>query len=315
LHEFFVRQGHQVEVHPQLGDSSTRPDFILLSPSGSPVACIEAVRVGGLSDAELKAQARIGAAYDALDGVVSPDYFISVEMDGEPLSSIPDGKLRKFVERNLQQLDRAVVAEQWRRGLPFVDRWEFEHDGCTLFLVPMPKKPEFRGDTSVRPLGVMSTGVVTITPADDIHAAIARKATRYGTMDVPFIIALNTAAMGADRDAVTEALFGTNEYVLDKDGQGVSQRRVPNGVWIGRNGPIRTNVSGVLAFHYSLPSQIGSADVFWIPNPWATLPLTPPAEVSAVEFDNHLETGRFVEGESAAVIFGIAPDFREESQP
>ena len=79
----------------------------------------------------------------------------------------------------------------------------------------------------------------------DLGSVLKRKANRYGTLDLPFVIAVHWAG-------------------------GEDLPRVLEGLWHGPRGPQRRGVSGVLAVDGADPWHVQL-----VRNPWAVLPLPP----------------------------------------
>jgi hypothetical protein len=105
-----------------------------------------------------------------------------------------------------------------------------------------------------------AAGSKLITTREAIKAALAGKATRYGAMDRPFVIALNvTSEWGCDDDDVAEALFGTTSEVVRSSETGVEHvatQRNPVGVWQGPRGPINRRNSAALIVKNAAPWSV-----------------------------------------------------------
>jgi hypothetical protein len=86
---------------------------------------------------------------------------------------------------------------------------------------------------------------------EDLHAALKRKANRYGALDLPLVVAVNSSRDEAGLRGATQQL------------------------WHGPRGPQRRTLSAVLAFDRADPWIFGESPIRLIRNPWAERPLPP----------------------------------------
>jgi len=128
----------------------------------------------------------------------------------------------------------------------------------------------------VRPLGLRSYGVQAVECKGAIRNAVIKKAKKYGKLTLPYAIGVNVLDDFADDIDVTQALFGTEQFVVPIGTGGVTgepeMRRLPDGVWYGRSGPRYTRVSAVLIVSRLRHWGIWQADVRLYHNPWAQRP-------------------------------------------
>jgi hypothetical protein len=278
LHELLVQLGCGVVVHSSIPGSARRPDFRVTPPAGDPFY-LEAVLATGESEAAAAAKARLNSVYDALNALESPNFFISVDVEGELLSPAPAARMRRFLAEHLAALDPEVIAELWRTGgIEAVPRWRLDHEGCRFEFQPIPIKEEARGRPGRRPIGTMSAGARVIDPRTPVRDAIMGKAERFKALDLPLIIAVNALDSFVDRDAVLEALFGREAIRVRAHDVGSSDPepfRILDGAFTTPSGPRYTRVSGVLMAcmlnHWSIGS---TADLRLYHNPYAVQRLT-----------------------------------------
>jgi hypothetical protein len=95
------------------------------------------------------------------------------------------------------------------------------------------------------------------TEQDDLHAALKRKASRYGTLDLPLVVAVNTRR---DTAGVSQALVG-------ESGE--------DGLWRGPRGSQRRGLSAVLAFAWLDPWCFAQSRMGLFRHPDAERPLFP----------------------------------------
>ena len=278
LHELLSKSGFSVEIHPLVSNKATHPDFKVLK-NGKTLFYLEAT-LAALSDEDTSAKARVNQVYDTLNRMKSPNFFIGVKVHGAPTTNPPGAKMRRFLERKLSNLDPDMIAEQFEQGgFETLPRWEWKHDDWQITFFPIPKKPEARGKPGVCPIGIQMYDARLITPHIGIKKAIQDKATKYGELDLPYIVAINVMdEFGADDIDISNALFGEEQVTIIFHGNElIDQRpgRKPNGAWYGPNGPQNKRVSAVLIAVNLNPWKIAKVTPVLWHNPWTNYPLPP----------------------------------------
>jgi hypothetical protein len=313
LHELLIRLGYHVEVHPEVSiESGKRPDFLVSSPSGKEFY-LEGILATDLSHADIGANNRIKEVYDALNDIVSPNFFIGINIRGTPTTPVPKWKLKRDVHRFLEKLDPDIVTSYYKNNNDFPKK-SFSHDDWILEYYAIPKSNESRGKDSVRPLGVrmhMPKWVDTRTPIRD---AIQKKSTKYGNLGKPYIIAVNSLALHLDNIDIMDALFGKESFVftIDSDGSLVGSEpkaiRNPDGAWFGPEGPQNTRVSAVFIVWSLLPWSVAVRTPIIYHNPWSQFPCQEEmAKLKrAIPNCGHMET---IEGLNAKDIFNLKADW------
>jgi len=279
LHELLLQMNCHVQIHPSsLCNSTTkRPDFLITSPTGSQFY-IEAVVATGISADERAARARMNDVYDALNRLDSPNFFIGLDIAGVPSTPPRARQMRAFLKVRLDKLNPDEVGELWKTGgIKAVPHWHYGHDGWIIDFYPIPKSPSMRGRPGVRPIGTQSFEPKFVDASTPIKDTIVGKAGRYGDLDLPYVIAVNSLDENSvDRIDVMDALFGKETYVVAFGPSGAigepKIERELNGVWTSKSGPTYTRVSAVLLAIRAMPWTIGSAGVLLIHNPWAQRP-------------------------------------------
>ncbi len=318
LHELLLRLGCQVTVHPTVLSVARTPDFLVKSPEGE-AFYVEATIATNESAAEAAARARINAVYDALNRRVdSPDFFLWIEVDGNPATPPPARRIASFVSARLASLNPDEIAKLYETGrIEEIPRWSFEHEGWKIEFKPIPKKPEARGKPEVRPIGVQSTGVRWVDHRIPIREAIVEKAGRYGDLDLPYVVAVNVLEF-INKIDVMEALFGKEQFTIafsqSKPTEPVDIRasRLPNGAWTGTGGPRYTRVSAVLLATQLSAHSVPRANLRLYHNPWAQRPYRSVLTrlPQAIPRDNCME---YIDGETTGAIFGLPASWPENA--
>lgn len=276
-HEFLLRCGYEVEIHPTVSDVTTNPDYLALK-EGVPCLYLEATLA--MSPRDLAADRRLAELHDTLNRMNSPDYFVSIEYRGSPAGNIRGRNLRERLEEWLNQLDfgeisRATAAQDFDS----VPTFPWSEQGLSLLFSPIPKGTENRGRAEVRPIGVMAPLDMRMVRAhDDIKVALEGKAKKYGELKSPFIVAINVMDDFYDEVDLRNALFGEEQVVATRMQDGRWEHnwgtRVPNGAWFGRKGPRNSDVSATLITNQLLPWTLRAERIDLIHNPWASVPLS-----------------------------------------
>jgi hypothetical protein len=274
LFSYFARDGYHLTPHPQALGSTRTPDFLV--EKGPYRFYLEATIATDLSDDEVSRKNVEALLLDAINDTPSPHFFLHLRTFNVVRGTQPAARrVRAFLERELPKVDPDSVdlsafAQPLEDGpsLLYVD----ENISVTIGLVP--RSVAARGRPDIRPIGIypMQSRVGGFdTPIRD---ALNSKATRYGVLDLPYVIAVNCVTdWDVDNDDILDVLFGTEQIILVQGSQAPIPSRRKDGAFMGPNGPWNTRVSAVLiATLY--PWNLGSARFEFYSNPWAAKPLT-----------------------------------------
>ena len=117
----------------------------------------------------------------------------------------------------------------------------------------------------------------SIQPRESLLRSLKAKASKYGTLVAPFVIAANTMADHFDRVDAMEALFGKERYhfgTWDHPLDEPEMTRAADGLWHGPKGPSATRVSAVLITNALSPWTVAVVKPVVYHNPWAAQPIT-----------------------------------------
>jgi|SRR5580704_4558906 hypothetical protein len=294
IHELHLRTGHKIVHHPILCHTKKRPDF-LATDHDARSAIFEATVATETTDEDRGNEARLNALYDAInDRVESPDYFVGVDVEGTANTPIPIASWSQQVQSWLDGLDYEDVVAIGQQGLfEYLPVLEFEHDGVIVVFRPIAKKQSARRKPGARALGVQGGQSCWVTSHIDIAKALRKKATRYGEMAVPFVIAVNCTGPWSDWEEIRDAIFGGE------------------GLWPLANRALFGRVSAVLAVDHLLPWSVPRAEARLFHNPNATLPYR--GALTALP-QARLESGQVEEldGTHPRVWFGLTESWPEQ---
>ena len=275
LYALLSKLGFQIEIHPEIAGQLTHPEFLVFRDR-KPCFYLEATLASGPVE-ERAAGNRENVVYETLDKMSSPNFFIGVKVRGSPDTPPPGRKWRVFLEEWLSRLDPDIIGQKLKLGgLEDMPSTTLNHDGWEVTFQAIPKSPKARGKQGIRPIGIRFFGFQECKEDEWIRNAIKEKATKYGNLDLPYIIAINVLSIFSnDELMVMDALFGDEgitAYRLPSGGFDHRPTRTLNGAFFGPSGPQNTRVSGVIICNDLLWGNIAKINPVLWHNPWAAFP-------------------------------------------
>jgi hypothetical protein len=276
-HAYTKSLGLGPQVHPHI-ENRRQPDFSLFR--GGEFFCFLECTVATEFREGGAAFARLHTIYDALNRLQSPNFFIGIDIIRHPDRSISAAPLRRFITQKLANLDPDVVGQAMQNSQSLQESsyyWTWQEDGFEIGFYPIPKSDAARGRPGLRPLGTFSSGPFARAVDDrkPILESLQKKATRYGVLNAPYIIAIDAMEEAVDTFDIMGALFGEEQTIIDRRTLRTSERRAPNGLWYGPRGVQNKRVSGVLFLKDIGPWNIAKRNPVLWHNPWATHPIAP----------------------------------------
>ena len=275
LHELLLCRACGVEIHPSLEGVTTRPDFLVTPPRGTPFY-LEARTTSDMSDAAYRAARFEGEFIDALNKIHCPDFSLFVTMHNHPNTQPPFRKAAKDLEGKIAELDYEEFMEKWfdYQGERH-PRFERDYNGWRVDISPMPRPRRLRGTPNPSPVLASGMGIAgLVTAKDSVKKALYKKSKRYGKLATPYVIAINyTGWASIHVNEMVEVLYGNTHLALveQPDGrlEGVPGRTF-DGFWTKARRPRNRNVSGVLLFDRAVPRRLATTTAMYYVNPWAT---------------------------------------------
>ncbi|MCZ4283943.1 MULTISPECIES: hypothetical protein [Gammaproteobacteria] len=270
LHEALISQGFELTPHPKLPNgSSFRPDFLVKDKTGREFY-LEARLASENNELDRGGEARRGAVLDTLSACPHQNFMIVITDDGSPKSPPSGKKLVKAIHNWLDRLDPDVVAQEISEsGFDSLEPFTWSHDGWDLQVRPNPISPERRG-MSGNLVGCSGIGGGWVDAWSPIRDAVRAKGSKYGQLEKPLVVAINLDSFDLDRIDELQALFGQEQYIVKPGSKAEPEmRRAPNGVWLGKSGPIYTRVSAVWIFNDLHASALANRSSTLYFNPWA----------------------------------------------
>ncbi|MBP7482062.1 MAG: hypothetical protein KA788_05950 [Lacunisphaera sp.] len=306
LHELLLVTGHViVAIEPKLEHTPYSPDFLVQTPDGSRFY-LEAVVATAKSAQAVSADKRLNMAIAAIERVESPAHFLDLHIEGKPSEPIRGRQLRGALAAWTADLPDSDEA---KNVPPFV----YEAFGAK-FTIEAPFRKNRRGRPDDRAIGVRSLEPYWGTPGDGIRESVDKKASKYGELDAPYVLAVNATGEYQSEEDATDALLGSPCVTIRQFDDGrreTKESRNPDGVWWGQNGPRNTGLSAVLFTKRLSPWSVELRRALLIRSPWAARPLAAvPLQVDEL---NPVE-GKFVksEGISLGAVVGLHKGWPEE---
>lgn len=269
LYVTFEQLGLGVECHPAVEGTDRRPDFRLYTADGS--FLVEAT-VATTSDTERSRDRRRGQIYDTLNRSVDTRNFrlgLDLVAEGGASPSIRRSVLRIQDWLDGLDADRAMELMKAERYAD-LDRLRIEDRGWVFVITAFPRSKETRG-LPEDAIAVYPSEIGSFDGREPIAAALEeKKASRYGAIDEPFVIALMQQTFLSGKEDIEHALFGRLmiQVRIDRPGQPTMVRGM-DGFWLGPDGPRNQNVSAVVAAQNLYAWSVAKkAPDMWC-NPWA----------------------------------------------
>jgi hypothetical protein len=158
--------------------------------------------VTGRSANEGAARARLNRVLNAIERTSSPIHFLDVTVHGAPSE-----------EMSVKKVTLALRA--WIAGLPGDEEafdappFEYEEHGARIALRAWPRRVH---DNLARAIGARFYSARTVTIDNDLRSALKGKASRYGVLDHPYVVAVNALDRWADAAAPLGRATGFTGY-------------------------------------------------------------------------------------------------------
>ncbi len=256
-----------IAVEPALEGRRTSPDFLVEFSAGER-AYVECAVVTGMTDQEAAAQRRLDQARAAIDATSSPRHFLDLYVRGLPTAPLRTAILTRDLRQWIASLPEGVASTE---VAPFIH----QENGLKLVVRAWPRQSPSEG----RSIGVQHSPARRISAHEDLRSTLKKKARRYGRLDHPFLVAVTALQTHVYEDAVLDALLGTPSAILRRtstDGRFEAEDgRVPDGVWFGNHGAVRTGLSAILFYPRIDPWNFAGRCGVLVRHPFARHPFPP----------------------------------------
>ena len=259
LFQLFTKLGFDIQVHPELPNTSKKPDFLL--KKGKLELYAEAKIVKNKSNQEEALDRKINEFYDNLSKLDSKGFLLNLDTFTLKTQKQPSTKwLIQRIEKKIAEFDPDLVTEEvTQKGFESIPVIEIENDDLLLRIKLMPVVPSAR-EKKKRPIGVYPMESVWGGGEESLKDSISMKARRYGKLDKPFIVCVNSLDFRTSgTHDIENAIWGSVAISWSTNPDNRDQRwiRQKDGVFLGEDGPNLKNLSGVLVtkvFPHNIPN-------------------------------------------------------------
>lgn len=310
IHELFLKQGFTLETHPNVPWTSKKPDF-LVKGNGMEFY-LEAKVATDKTNSERSIENRKKQFYDSLNTLESLNFYIYIrELELKSENQPSSKKIKIFLESELKKYNPDELENKIEiYGLDSLDIITYEDLNIKLVITLIPKSQKKRGKENTQSIGVYPIQTFMASVEDSIRNAVEKKATRYGELDKPYLICINsTSEKRLDYENIMNAFFGSLQvtYSTKPKNNNLHYSRACDGVFLNSYGKMFTRVSAVLITHV-YPSTLHVANHWLVKHPFAAKELLfDPFQLQKVEvIDNNIETTK---GQSIKKILEIPDDW------
>lgn len=257
LHQLFTKLGFDIQIHPELPNTSKKPDFLL--KKGDLEFYVEAKIVKNKSHQQEAVDRKINEFYDNLSKLDTKNFLLDIDEFILKSEKQPSTKgLIKRIEEELEGLDSELVMEKVTAGgFESIPAIKIENDDVLLRIKPIPVINSPRDKK--RPIGIYPTESFLGGGEESLKDSVFMKAKRYGKLNKPFLVCVNSLDIKTfGTDAIENAIWGSlaiswSTNPVNRDKKLIRKR---DGVFLGEKGPNLKNLSGVLVtkvFAHNIP--------------------------------------------------------------
>lgn len=312
LHAILHRLGYGLEPHPKLPNgSAARPDFIVTAPSGDRFY-VEAVLATEDRGEDPASNARMAVVLDQIAKASHPNFLLEIDTEGSPATP-PAGKA--LVREILQWLD-GIDPDQVKQqidvfGLKETPTLNWQHENWKMSFRPIPLRPERRGKATTL-IGMQGGQAGIVNAWTPIRKAVKYKGGRYGELDLPLIVAVNTDSFHIDRIDEMQALYGEEQFWFSTEDPQREPRfaRAPNGAWHGKRGAESRRVSGAWLFNDLTTYTVAVCRHTLYVNPWSKHAI-PPCLRRLPHATPDADKMQWIDGTSIREILGVGEAWPE----
>ena len=272
LHNLHSLMGCKVQIHPMLSHTTRRPDFLITDQSGFQYY-LEAKVVMGETVKKSKDRARIYQMLDRVnEGITASEFSVGVVIKKWPQQSLPSKEIIQFLKKEFGEKKINDISKNNESPLQTIN-WENSDSILAFHLIPKLKE-KIDENKNLKSIIFSSEPVEMFNTSGDIRKSIKEKCSRYGKIDKPYVIAINSMMISVNMETLMEALFGDDEFTInlsDQDSFVESVRTKNNGAWgIIQQNPNNTRNSAIFFTKRLSPWNLSNNSEMIIHNPWAS---------------------------------------------
>jgi len=267
LYNFFKELGYEIIIHPKIDNTDKKPDFLIIK-DGIEIY-IEAKICKDKSNFEEANEKLIERFYETIDKIESPHFMFHIETLKLKTKNQPSTKeLVRNIKNKIAELDHkrelTKTKGDFSSSLPKFENLFFENEEILINIEFLPVNEDAIGKPR-RSIGMRPIETFIGGAEESIRESILTKAKRYGKLDKPYLICINTLSIKSssyyDIDA---AIWGSIAISFSTDPNNRDEKwvRSADGIFYNNGSKRITNVSGIMInriFPHTVPSS-----TYWI---------------------------------------------------
>lgn len=309
LHELFCKLGYDITIHPDLPSSPKKPDFLISKDNLE--LYIEAKVVKGKTMEQEAFERKRNELYDNLNKLNTKDFFLNIEDVCFLTQKQPGTKeMIKCIEEELKKIDPDILREELEKnGIQNLPKIEYKNRDVHIIVSPIPVSPSTR-EEKIRPIGIYPAEAFWGGGEESLKESIEKKAKRYGKLDKPFIVCLNSLDIRTSgKIDVDNAIWGTVAFSWSTNPDSKDEKwiRQLDGVFCDKKGVRLKNLTGVFVSKVC-PHNIPVANYWLYEHPFSE---------NKMDFDkiglkfNYISEGKIIDntGDNIGDILEIPKDW------
>lgn len=271
LYELFKKLGYEIIIHPELKNSTKRPDFLIIKNGKQ--TYVEAKICFDKSEDEMALENLQNEFYDQLNKVKIKGFLLAIEEVNFITKKQPRVKeLIAKIENEVAKLDPVLISRSMKKhGFELCPKIEFENKDFNIIVKPIPLTESEKDTTSENPIGMFPSEFFWGGGEDSLRQSILKKSNRYGKFEIPYVICIN--ALGKKTSGKTDIenlVWGSLQYTFSSNPNERNGKltRKNDGIFFNSGKAQLKNVSGLI-FTKIFPSNIPNAKYWMYKNPFA----------------------------------------------
>ena len=272
LYQLFHKLGFNIIVHPEVPKSKKRPDFLVTKNDLE--IYVEAKVITGKSKAEASFERKRNEFYDALNKLNFDRFLISLDTLNFKTNNQPSPKnFIKIIQSKIEKLNADEISDSINSGVTTtLPKIEYEDDSieATVRIIPLIK--EASTEKHKRPIGMYPMESFWGNGENLFKKAVNDKGKRYGELDKPFLVCINTIDFKTVvKSDVENSIWGSRalSWSTNPENRDKKWMRKLDGIFLNSKGPRLKNISGII-FTRVMPFKVKNADFSIFKHPFST---------------------------------------------
>lgn len=276
LHDLFLKMKFNVESHPSIKDSGSKPDLLLVKNNN--ILYVEAKVDYNSTEKRRREQNFKNRLLDNINNIKNEQYKIileKIEILSENQPSIK--KFKKHLENQFSELEYNDLKNRTQNGLVLLKSRCYLDSDLRIKYKIYAIDETYNGQ---RLIGIdASSNVEIIDSKSSLRSSLDKKRKKYEGMNAPFIIAINSLDIFLESCDINSLLFGSNhyEYFIHEKNESnlILKEHLDNGFFSSKDINQNSNVSAVLIYKNVSIGNFENPKYWFMENPNARYPLKP----------------------------------------